>query len=75
MDTQNQRNLQRLARSDADRAKIHLLRDFDQGSPKGSSVPDPYAGGADGFEHVYDLVEAGSKGLLEHLRLKHGLSR
>ncbi len=75
MDAQNQRNLQQLAKSDADRGKIHLLRDFDSGSPKGSSVPDPYAGGPDGFENVYDLVEAGSRGLLEHLKRKHGLAR
>jgi protein-tyrosine phosphatase len=31
-------------------------------------VPDPYQGGAAGFEHVLDLVEDGSAGLLAHVR-------
>jgi protein-tyrosine phosphatase len=31
-------------------------------------VPDPYYGGATGFEHVLDLVEEAAAGLLEHLR-------
>lgn len=31
-------------------------------------VPDPYYGGPEGFEEVLDLVEAGSRGLLQHLR-------
>lgn len=35
-------------------------------------VPDPYYGGAKGFQHVFDLVEAASRGLLDHL-LRQGL--
>jgi protein-tyrosine phosphatase len=31
-------------------------------------VPDPYYGGAQGFESVLDMVEQASRGLLEHLR-------
>jgi len=31
-------------------------------------VPDPYYGGSVGFEHVLDLVEEASVGLIEHLR-------
>jgi len=31
-------------------------------------VPDPYYGGADGFEYVLDLVEDACDGLLRHLR-------
>jgi len=31
-------------------------------------VPDPYYGGARGFEQVLDLVEIASEGLLRHLR-------
>ncbi|MGH8229524.1 MAG: low molecular weight protein-tyrosine-phosphatase [Steroidobacteraceae bacterium] len=30
-------------------------------------VPDPYYGGANGFEEVLDLIEAASRGLLRHL--------
>ena len=30
-------------------------------------VPDPYYGGAGGFDHVLDLVEAASEGLIAHI--------
>ena len=33
-------------------------------------VPDPYYGGAAGFERVLDLVEEASRGLLETLSRK-----
>jgi protein-tyrosine phosphatase len=31
-------------------------------------VPDPYYGGEDGFEHVLDLAQAASRGLLDEIR-------
>ena len=34
-------------------------------------VPDPYYGGAQGFEKVFDMVEAASNGLLEDIRRRH----
>ena len=34
----------------------------------GGDVPDPYYGGAAGFERVLDLVEAAAAGLLTHLQ-------
>lgn len=43
-------------------APPHLLGDA------GLDVPDPYYGGEQGFEHVLDLVETGSKGLLEAIK-------
>lgn len=33
-----------------------------------SPVPDPYYGGAEGFEEVLDLVEAASRGLIDEIR-------
>ena len=66
-DRDNLRHLERIAPDAAARAKIHLLRDFDPSSPKGSEVPDPYYGGAEGFEHVLDVCEAACRGLLSHL--------
>ncbi len=36
-----------------------------------TEVPDPFYGGSEGFEHVMDLVEAASKGLLEEIKDKH----
>ncbi|WP_353570947.1 low molecular weight protein-tyrosine-phosphatase [Candidatus Albibeggiatoa sp. nov. BB20] len=34
-------------------------------------VPDPYYGGSQGFEHVLDLIEAASQGLLDDIRQQH----
>jgi len=34
-------------------------------------VPDPYYGGAQGFEHMLDLIEGGSRELLAHIRRTH----
>lgn len=72
MDTSNLKNLTELCRSDDDRAKLSLLRDFDPASPKGSSVPDPYYGGPGGFDEVLDICEAGCRHLLAQLRRENG---
>ena len=36
-----------------------------------SEVPDPYYGGASGFDDALDLCEAGVRGLLDELRDAH----
>jgi protein-tyrosine phosphatase len=46
--------------------KIHLMLDFAKGHEE-EQVPDPYYGGAKGFDYVLDLVEAASDGLLEKI--------
>jgi protein-tyrosine phosphatase len=73
MDASNARNMLGLAGSDEERDKLSLLRDWDADSPTGSEVPDPYYGGDDGFREVFDVVMAGSAGLLSHIRSKRGL--
>jgi len=72
MDGNNLRDLQRMAPTDADRPKVRLLRSFDPAAPQGAEVPDPYYGGPEGFEEVFDVCEAACKGLLAHLRAQHG---
>lgn len=73
IDRDIQAELADLAPSPEARAKIHLLRAFDPASPRDADVPDPYYGGPEGFEHVFDLCEAACRGLLDHLRRNHGL--
>jgi len=73
MDGSNRKNLERIAPNDDARGKVKLLRDFDPASPKGSDVPDPYFGGPEGFENVFDIVEAACQGLLSHVREYHGI--
>lgn len=72
MDAANYRDLRVLCRTDDHAEKLSLLRDFDPDSPRGSSVPDPYYGGARGFDDVLDICEAGCRHLLERLRETHG---
>ena len=50
----------------AHRENIRLFLEF--GSGPETEVPDPYYGGATGFERVLDLVEDASRGLLDFLR-------
>jgi len=63
----DQENLSDMARFPAE--KVHLLMEFAPGKPE--SVPDPYY--THNFDYVYDLIQAGAKGLLEHLRKEQGL--
>jgi protein-tyrosine phosphatase len=67
MDFENRRDLLQLARRPEDQQKIHTLREFDPYSRPKAAVPDPYYGGIDGFEDVYDIVERSIRGLLEAL--------
>ena len=68
MDASNVADLRRIAPDEAARAKIRLLRDFDPSSDGELDVPDPYHGGARGFDDVFDLVHAACSALLEQLR-------
>lgn len=67
MDRNNYAELLRQARSDQQRKKIRLLREFDPlGGPR-AEVPDPYYGGLEGFEETYQVVERSCQGLLDAL--------
>ena len=49
------------------RERVRLFLEFaPHGAPQ--EVPDPYYGGANGFEEVLDLVESAARGLLSYLR-------
>jgi ribonuclease E len=50
---------------------LGLFLEFARGHAE-REVPDPYYGGADGFERVLDMVEDAAQGLLQHLR-QHGI--
>ncbi|HKY38924.1 MAG TPA: low molecular weight protein-tyrosine-phosphatase [Polyangiaceae bacterium] len=74
MDRSNFEDLRELAPNDAARAKIRLLRSFDQASPSGASVPDPYYGDDEDFDDVVRICLAACGPLLEQLRRKHRLT-
>lgn len=66
MDTNNYADLISIA-PPAGQTKVRLMREFDPEAQGEQSVPDPYYGGIDGFEHVYDLIERSCRNLLERL--------
>ncbi len=70
MDGENLRALRSLAPGEQERAKVRLLREFDPASAGAGDldVPDPYYGGAGGFDEVFELVQAACEGLLEQIR-------
>ena len=66
MDRANLADLARLCPAGRE-DRLRLFLDF-AADTKGLDVPDPYYGGAAGFERVLDLVDAGARGLLDHIR-------
>jgi protein-tyrosine phosphatase len=72
MDAENLADLRRLAAGSDAAVELRLLREFDAGTEGELDVPDPYYGGARGFEAVHDIVERSCRGLLEHVRRTWG---
>ncbi len=52
--------------------KLHLLLDFVP-ELKGRDVPDPYKRSRKHYEQALQLLEVGSRGLLQHIRKSHSL--
>lgn len=68
MDSENMSDLRDLCppgRED----RLHMMLDFASGLDL-TEVPDPYYGD-DGFDHVLDLIENASRGLLDHITARH----
>ena len=69
MDNVNLVTLERL-RPSAAQSHLGLFLEFAERHDEWE-VPDPYYGGADGFERVLDMVEDAANGLLQHIRQWH----
>lgn len=68
MDRSNERNVKSLATDSQHHAKVHLMRQWD---PEGheEDVPDPWYGGPEGFEKVFQILERSTAELLRALTL------
>lgn len=66
MDNENLANIQRMDRNNDYSRKIGMLRDFDP-EPDDGEVPDPYYGGMQGFENVFQIVKRSCLELLDQL--------
>ena len=67
MDRSNHDDLLALAPDEDVRERVRLLREYDPEAVAAGEleVPDPYYGGADGFEDVLDVVTRACRGLLD----------
>lgn len=74
MDSKNFHNIRLLSHTITTplHSQILMMRQFDPGHIT-EDVPDPYFGGLDGFEEVYDIVTRSSQNLLNHILKEKGL--
>lgn len=66
MDAENYKNIRHLDRKDRFNDKIIMMRDFDP-EPGDGNVPDPYYGGQQGFENVFQVLDRSCEALLNQL--------
>jgi protein-tyrosine phosphatase len=66
MDQSNFENVIRLAQNADDRKKVQFLLDYLYPNQK-VAVPDPYYGGLEDFEKVYQLVDSATDALIQKL--------
>lgn len=69
MDNSNFENVMAM-KPEACRARVIPFKDLVT-SEQISGVPDPYYGGAQGFERVMDLLEEGCEALIQMLKVEH----
>lgn len=71
MDRQNLADARKLAPSGAT-AQLRLMRDYDPEAP-GADVPDPYYGGPEGFETMYQMLERSARTFAGQVAARGGL--
>jgi protein-tyrosine phosphatase len=73
MDNENWEEILRLQDPDqSPKARVMLVRDFDN-QQSGADIPDPYYGGQNGFQMVYEILEESLSNFLKFLIREHGL--
>jgi len=73
MDESNLLALQQMAPAADAREKLRLFRSFDQDNRGDLNVPDPYYGGAGGFDHVFEIVNRTCPRILQFIKDRSGL--
>jgi len=67
MDKENLHEILRLQNPDhVHKARVMLMRDFDN-QQSGADIPDPYYGGQNGFQLVFDMLEESLSNFLDYL--------
>lgn len=70
MDSDNYNNVMKLARNNKDEYKVELILNLVQPG-QNQSVPDPYFGGEEGFEHVYQLLDKATDAIIKQYDEEH----
>ena len=73
MDEDNYADVALLASGKNLKDKLYLMRHFDAQAP-GTSVPDPYYGGEEGFQQVFEILDRSIEGFLDYLAARHSLT-
>ena len=60
MDSSNYRDIISLAKDDNDKQKVKMMLE-------NGNVPDPYYGGDEGFEHIYQLLHEACQNFLDNI--------
>ena len=71
MDASNHEEIKRIFECDNSQ-KLFMMRYFDDKKSK-KDVPDPYFGGGDGFETVYQILTECSENLIQHIKKQYFL--
>jgi protein-tyrosine phosphatase len=69
MDRSNHKNILSINGADAYTSKILLMRNFDP--EQGDEVPDPYYGGEQGFQQVFEILSRSTEAFIEYLEKEH----
>ncbi|MFC2124431.1 low molecular weight protein-tyrosine-phosphatase [Bacteroidota bacterium] len=73
MDDNNRQVLISIERRSGGKAKIIKMMDFDD-YRSGGNVPDPYYGGHDGFQRVFNMLEESCSNFIDYLVEEHQLA-
>ncbi len=71
MDQSNYENVIKLARNDKDITKVDLFLNLSHPG-EDMEVPDPYFGGDEGFQHVFNLIDDATDRLINEFKSNNG---
>ncbi len=67
MDNSNFRNILHLANGSDTGTRVRMMREFDPIAPRGD-VPDPYHGGEEDFQEVFEIIDRTTDQFLQYIR-------
>jgi protein-tyrosine phosphatase len=73
MDRSNHMNILKLNGGGEILAKLYLMREFDPADDGTTEVPDPYFGGEEGFQLVFDILKRSNEQFLDYLIREHNI--